>query len=53
MYVGKRKHLMLTAFAGGLAACLLAILTFAPAYVLVFVVVTLAIGIVLAASNVK
>lgn len=36
-----------------LIGCLVAILTFAPAYVLVFVVVTLAVGIVLVVSKVK
>ena len=53
MHVGKRRHLVLIALALALIGCLLAIFTFAPAYLLVFVVVTLAVGIVLVIRNVK
>ena len=47
MHVGKRRHLVLIAFTVAFVGCLLAIFTFAPAYLLVFVVVTFAVGIVL------
>ena len=53
MHVGKRRHLVLIAFTVAFVACLFVIFTFAPAYLLVFVVVALAVGIVLVISQVN